>query len=31
MSNTVCLPIEHYIVLFIIFNIITLYYIYSLN
>ena len=31
MSNTVCLPIEHYIVLFIIFTIITLYYIYSLN
>lgn len=31
MSNTICLPKEHYIVLFIVFTIITLYYIYSLN
>ena len=31
MSDTICLPKEHYIVLFIVFTIITLYYIYSLN
>jgi len=31
MSNTICLPKEHYIVLFIVFTTITLYYIYSLN
>jgi hypothetical protein len=31
MSDTICLPKEHYIVLFIVFTIITLYYIYSLD
>jgi hypothetical protein len=31
MSDTICLPKEHYIVLFFVFTIITLYYIYSLN
>ena len=31
MSETICLPKEHYIVLFLVFTIITLYYIYSLN
>ena len=31
MSETLCLPKEHYIVLFLVFTIITLYYIYSLN
>jgi hypothetical protein len=31
MSDTICLPKEHYIVLFVIFTAITLYYIYSLN
>jgi len=31
MSDTICLPKEHYIVLIIVFTIITLYYIYSLN
>jgi len=31
MSDTICLPKEHYIVLFIVFTTITLYYIYSLN
>jgi hypothetical protein len=31
MSDTICLPKEHYIVLVIVFTTITLYYIYSLN
>jgi hypothetical protein len=31
MSDTICLPKEHYIVLFVVFTAITLYYIYSLN
>ena len=31
MSDTICLPKEHYIILFIVFNIITLYYIYNIN
>lgn len=31
MSDTICLPKEHYIILFIVFTIITLYYIYSIN
>ena len=31
MSGTICLPKEHYIILFIGFTIITLYYIYSIN
>lgn len=31
MSDTICLPKEHYIILFFVFTIITLYYIYSLN
>jgi hypothetical protein len=31
MSDTICLPKEHYLVLFIIFTVITLFYIYSLN
>ena len=31
MSDNICLPKEHYIILFIVFTIITLYYIYSIN